>query len=85
MNTFLVGIFAELANDPTWPTGGVYWAHKLKEARLAVMVIEEIACNLESDGYVEALQQEGIHPDHYTNVKERVEKAKGGENDKQRS
>ena len=46
----------------------------LTMARLALRLVDEIACNLESDE-IAALQAEDINPDHFAKVKERVEEA----------
>jgi len=85
--TFLADTFRDLANDPSWPTGGACWEHKLDKAWLALMLVEErinlhhgynrtqhpAAVPADSIAYV--LQQFNINPSHYANVKKRVEQA----------
>ena len=73
--TFLATIFKELANDSSWHGSG--WdlhRNPLNMARLALMVVEEMACNLVSTE-AEALKLDGINPDDYHNVQSRVEEA----------
>jgi len=86
----LAKVFSDLATDPRWPeqlmkladqiTGDILIESKilrqlkLTMARLALRLVDEIACNLESDELA-ALQTEDINPDDYANVKERVEEA----------
>jgi len=74
----LAKVFADLANDPSWPWTSSKYADPQRRftiARLALRLVDEIACNLESNETA-ALEYEGINPDHYANVKKRVEEAK---------
>jgi len=86
----LAKVFSDLANDPRWPeqlmkladqiTGDIPIESKiLRQLKLdkALMVVDEISTNLEQHDEREALEQEGISPDHYAKVKERVDEAEG--------
>jgi len=72
--TFLADTFRDLADDPSWPWTSIEYKdpqRRVTIARLAVRLVDEIACNLESNETA-ALESEGINPDHYANVRERV-------------
>jgi len=67
----LAKVFADLATDPSWPTGGACWEHKLDKARLALMVVDAKAPEWAAlDHTIRVL---GINPSDYTKVKERVD------------
>jgi len=68
----LAKVFSDLANDPSWPW---YVVRIQTESPLimALMVVDEIATNLEQHDEIEALELEDINPDHYAKVKKRVE------------
>jgi len=87
--TFLADTFSDLANDPRWPLDatdrlnhgtmvGLLAREKLKQARLAIMVVREILhLATVEEPIPDGLRQLGISPDHYANVKKRVEEANG--------
>jgi len=74
--TFLADTFRDLAHDPSWPWPSIKYKdpwRRVTIARLALMVVEK----MESSGIdVECiLENECINPDHYANVKKRVQEA----------
>ena len=79
MTAFLATTFADLANDPSWPWTSVKYKDPQRRvliARLALMVVEEMT-KIPWHNLSIVLGQNDINPDHYANVKKRVEEAKG--------
>jgi len=94
--TFLAQVFADLADDPSWPTskdrlklGRKYpelrtiYCGTLDTARLALMVVEE-HWRVPVSSIDHVLSHFRINPDHYANVKKRFEEADTEENEKLR-
>jgi len=79
----LAKVFSDLANGPPWGSIGIILLAeaRLTQARLALRLVDEIGCNLESDEFA-ALQVEDINPDYYAKVKKRVEEADTKEKEK---
>jgi len=69
--SFLADTFRDLANDPSWPTGGATWSEDM--ARLALMVVDAEMRRLKVMDYEWTAKALNINPSHYVNVKQRVE------------
>ncbi len=80
-NLDLAKEFKLLAEDRYWPCNcrmeSCATMRQFKIAQLALMVVELVAFKEECSCVIEAAGELGINPDHYYNVKERVEEANG--------